>query len=84
MIKDFSDLDLKLGSVYGMRPLLDFQKTCYFNVCFLKIFIFCPILYILRFCFNRLLLLSKVLRHLMIFLSCLNLKKFVVVMYMIF
>jgi hypothetical protein len=24
MIKDFSDLDLKSGSVYGMRPLLDF------------------------------------------------------------
>ncbi|OQU92436.1 hypothetical protein SORBI_3001G343766 [Sorghum bicolor] len=29
MIKDFSDLDVKTPSGYGMRPLLDFEKTCY-------------------------------------------------------
>ncbi|CAD6206461.1 unnamed protein product [Miscanthus lutarioriparius] len=29
MIRDFSDLDIKSPSVYGMRPLLDFEKTCY-------------------------------------------------------
>ncbi|KAG0534045.1 hypothetical protein BDA96_04G244900, partial [Sorghum bicolor] len=29
MIRDYSDLDLKSPSIYGMRPLLDFEKTCY-------------------------------------------------------
>ncbi|CAD6225644.1 unnamed protein product [Miscanthus lutarioriparius] len=29
MIRDYSDLDLKSPSQYGMRPLLDFDKTCY-------------------------------------------------------
>ncbi|CAD6259309.1 unnamed protein product [Miscanthus lutarioriparius] len=31
LIRHFSDPDLKSPSVYGMRPLLDFQKTCYFK-----------------------------------------------------
>jgi len=35
MIRDFSDLDLRSGSVYGMRPLLDFEKTCYHKVLYL-------------------------------------------------
>ena len=34
MIRDFFDLDLRSGSVYGMRPLLDFEKTCYHKVWF--------------------------------------------------
>lgn len=38
MIKDYSDLDLKSPSQYGMRPLLDFDKTCYQKVWF---FSFC-------------------------------------------
>ena len=41
MIKDFSDLDVKTPSGYGMRPLLDFEKTCYHKVIFGHISIFC-------------------------------------------
>ncbi|XP_021315107.1 uncharacterized protein LOC110429527 [Sorghum bicolor] len=32
MIKDYSDLDLKSPSQYGMRSLIDFDKTCYQKV----------------------------------------------------
>ncbi|CAD6202770.1 unnamed protein product [Miscanthus lutarioriparius] len=33
MIRDFSDLDIKSPFGYGMRPLLDFEKTCYHKGC---------------------------------------------------
>ena len=39
MIRDCSDLDLKSGSVYGMRPLLDFEKTCYHKVWYIDQFV---------------------------------------------
>lgn len=39
MIRDFSDLDLRSPSVYGMRPLLDFEKTCYNKV--FSVFVCC-------------------------------------------
>lgn len=34
MVKFCSSLDLKSPGVYGYKPLLDFQNTCYFKVCF--------------------------------------------------
>ncbi|CAD6206455.1 unnamed protein product [Miscanthus lutarioriparius] len=37
MIRDFSDLDIKSPSVYGMRPLLDFEKTCYHKELVIKV-----------------------------------------------
>lgn len=55
MIRDYSDLDLKSPSIYGMRPLLDFEKTCYHKVCslifwYLSIPFFC-ISYLIIFLF---------------------------------
>ena len=38
MIRDFSDLDIKSPFGYGMRPLLDFEKTCYHKVFFVIFF----------------------------------------------
>ena len=38
MIRDFSDLDIKSPFGYGMRPLLDLEKTCYHKV-FLSYFL---------------------------------------------
>ena len=40
MIRDFSDLDIKSLSAYGMRPLLDFEKTCYYKVFFVLSYFF--------------------------------------------
>ena len=40
MIRDFSDLDIKSPSSYGMRPLLDFEKTFYHKVFFVIFFLF--------------------------------------------
>ena len=46
MIRDFSDLDIKSPFGYGMRPLLDFEKTFYHKVFFVIFFVY------MFLCFN--------------------------------
>lgn len=58
MIRDYSDLDLKSPSIYGMRPLLDFEKTCYHKVCSL-IFLVPLFSFFLYFLFNNFFILRR-------------------------
>jgi len=32
MIQFYANLDVKSPGVYGYRPLLEFEKTCYYKV----------------------------------------------------
>ena len=54
MIRDFSDLDIKSPSGYGMRPLLDFEKTCYHKVFFVIFLFICFYVLTFFFLFDRL------------------------------
>jgi hypothetical protein len=40
MMQFYSSLDLRSPGAYGYRPLLEFEKTCYFKVCFFSFFTF--------------------------------------------
>ena len=40
MIKFYSNLDLKSPSVYGYRPLIEFERTCYYKVSCIHICIY--------------------------------------------